>query len=112
MSAPHLPRDAVASPVAGRMGLAASFNPVTVAGPRRLCTELPLTTGPYVDRSLFLVLAEIYISNDTSQFRGLTPPHYLTLPLGDLALELLDDLGHRLAHPGQLPVLDLDDAQA
>src|SRR5262249_19909259 len=31
--------------------------------------------------------------------------------LGDLALELLDDLGHRLPHPRELPVLDLDHAE-
>ena len=31
--------------------------------------------------------------------------------LFDLLLELLDHLGHRLAHPAQLPVLDLDHPQ-
>src|SRR6476620_17841 len=36
----------------------------------------------------------------------------LALALFDLALELLDDLGHRLTHPGELPVLDLDHPQA
>jgi len=41
---PHLPGNSVSSPVAGADAPAASFTPVTVAGPRRLLTELPLTT--------------------------------------------------------------------
>src|SRR3954468_7769014 len=47
-----------------------------------------------------------------SQFRGLKPPHQLSLALADLPPEFLDDLRHGLAHPRQLPVLDLDDAEA
>src|ERR1044071_1699554 len=41
---PHLPGDSVSSPVAGALAPAASLDPVTVAGPRRACTGLPLTT--------------------------------------------------------------------
>jgi len=41
---PHLPGGSVSPPVAGAYAPAASFAPVTVAGPRRLRTGLPLTT--------------------------------------------------------------------
>lgn len=41
---PHLPGGSVSPPVADANAPAASFAPVTVAGPRRLLTGLPLTT--------------------------------------------------------------------
>ena len=41
---PHLPGSSVSPPVADANAPAASFAPVTVAGPRRLLTGLPLTT--------------------------------------------------------------------
>src|SRR4051794_1539813 len=41
---------------------------------------------------------------------GDTTPAGSTRPLLDLLGELFDHLGHRLLHPGQLPVLDLDQA--
>jgi hypothetical protein len=41
---PHLPGGSVSPPVAGAYAPAASFTPVTVAGPRRFRTGLPLTT--------------------------------------------------------------------
>jgi hypothetical protein len=81
--------------VADRMGLAAPFYPVTVAGPRRFFTGLPLTTGPYVGQQ--------FIPRNGGR---------LPRALLDLALELLDNLGHGLAHAGEFPVLDLDHAQA
>jgi hypothetical protein len=42
---PHLPGGSVLPPVADANAPAASFTPVTVAGPRRHLTGLPLTTG-------------------------------------------------------------------
>src|SRR6266511_1175786 len=45
-----------------------------------------------------------YVERQSIAARGLR----LALTLLDLALELLDDLGHRLSHPRELPVLDLD----
>ncbi len=41
---PHLPGDSVSSPVAAPLGARGLLDPVTVAGPRRTRTGLPLTT--------------------------------------------------------------------
>jgi hypothetical protein len=41
---PHLPRGSVSSPVAGARCARGLLHPVTVAGPRRSLTGLPLTT--------------------------------------------------------------------
>jgi hypothetical protein len=76
--------------------------PITVAGPRRFRTGLPLTTdrmwrGVYLREGPQLTVAEVN-----------PRPGLLALALLDLALELLDHLGHGLAHPRELPVLDLD----
>src|ERR671919_419884 len=93
---PRLPETALAVPVAD-FRRAAPLAPGHSGGTAPVSHRTSLDTRPYV-------AAE-------SRPAGPRGQALLARALLDLLLELLDHLGHRLAHPGELPVLDLDHAQ-